>query len=61
MAEAEAPFRTSIRSMSAGLRSAIRFTCASWVSSGFDPWLAAVTAFWLDGIAMSLMITPSTT
>jgi hypothetical protein len=28
---------------------------------GFDPWLAPVTAFWFEGIAMSLMMIPSTT
>ena len=48
-------------SMSLGFKSAIRLTCASWLSEGFDPPDAAVTAFWLDGIATSLTITPSTT
>ena len=32
-------------SKSLGLRSAMRFTCASWLSEGFDPPAAAVTAF----------------
>jgi len=48
-------------SMSLGFRSAMRFTRASWSSDGFEPPDAAVTAFWLDAIATSLTITPSTT
>ncbi len=50
-----------MRSMSSGFRSTMRFTTASWVRDGLEPPLARVMAFWFDGIAALLTITPSTT
>jgi hypothetical protein len=59
-AAAEAPFRTSIVSMSFGFRSAIRLTGLSWFYA-LPPAAAPVIALAPDGIATFDTITPSIT
>ena len=60
MAAAEPPLSTSIRSMSSGLRSAMRLTGLSWFR-GLPPAWAAVTASAPFGIASLLTTMPSIT